>query len=128
MTIFKITAILVVLFVVGMVVSMCGQDIYVRIRDRKLDYKKTRVQAKVINKVKIPEHTNLTMMPIGRICMPKTIYCPEEYYVTILWDGDNYDISSFKLFQKANVGQKVDVTVYKGYNKKGKCKKIYITE
>lgn len=117
--------------VVIVIVELIIYEVYIEIRNKFLRYKDFSKVVKVGRKKHQDAYT--TYMPItistgkNTITTMTPIFHDEEFNVYLVYKGEEYCFDDEDMFDSLKVGDKVNVVVHKGYNRKGELKNIYLT-
>ena len=124
-----IVNIIMLITVVLIVVSGCWliQIIVSDIYKATLNYKSHKETVIVLEKDFKGAYTTTTHVRVGKVTVPQIHHHSEEYNVYVNYEGVTYRINDNELFEVVVIGEKTEVTVYEGYDRKGRIRNIYLT-
>ena len=115
--------ILILIFMVGWVAYMIGKWLY----RKTLRYETYPDKAVVCGKKYEKPYTSISMMPAGKVMVPRTIHHEEEFNVYLEYEGKKHCFDYEDLYNEIKIGDTLDVFVEKGYNKFGKVKHVSLS-
>lgn len=119
-------AIIIVLFVVigCWLLQIIASEFY----KATLNYKRHKETVIVLEKkFKGAYTTTTTHVRVGKVTVPQMHHHSEEYNVYVDYEGVTYRINDNELFEDVVIGEKIEVTVHEGCDRKGRIRNIYLT-
>lgn len=89
---------------------------------------KTLVNAVVTDKNFVPSSSYITMVWTGKSSIPLTQYIPEEFNVTVSYEGITSTFDSREIYTLKEIGESIQVYKVDVYKKDGTFKRSYLQQ
>lgn len=89
---------------------------------------KTLVEGIVVDKNFVPSSSYTTVMPLGKSIVPTTHYIPEEFNVTVSYEGITSTFDSREIYTLKEIGESIQVYKVDVYKKDGTFKRSYLQQ